>query len=614
MRFLFALLLTLPVWAQTVTPPGGGATPAGGWTDNGTSTSTTRTVKIASTVSVSPACDNATDDTAVIQAALTTAAQQVNIVKAGTCLISATLKIGSNQKLSLSQGTTIKLKTGSQVYMLENLDMSGGNSGIAIEGGTWDQNGTNNAPNGTTYMGHSIWLQKCNQCSIRNASFINATKFCILVSTADDLIVENIYFNTLSDGVHGNGPWNRFIIRNLRGHNADNMVGLTGGEAGGAYAAYATTDGPFLDGLIENLEGSANPAGLVRLVGTTATSFGRIVIRNIGGTLATTASACVELVNDALGPLVGAPMYGLLVDGVTCVPTSGAGGAEVVINASGLKDALIRGVIVSGDVYGVKAASSGTALAVDRLRVEGVYHSGTFTQPLVSIDGGAYGDVQLSGIQSYNTSNAGTFGVIQVGSAATVATMSVSDLVTRWPNVTNGNSFRIDGPITNLRVRGLYQYLGLYTMLLNGVVTNLALADVQSVFTGTTSFTFRCSGGGGFTRGLLSNVYQEGGEALLWTAIVTPQTYLQMQNIRTKGVSQMLELYGPLDGTATNVEAEDTTYLALLNHANAVGSLSVYGYKRLGTGTALHYINAGTWRTTVGSFNTSGVWTVATLP
>ena len=92
--------------------------------------------------------DGAGDDTEAIQALLDRGRSNVYLPPPKrNYLISKTLRIHSNQSLTLDRFTVIRLADKSDCTMITNDDHVKGNENIAIVGGVWDGNNMGQPPN-----------------------------------------------------------------------------------------------------------------------------------------------------------------------------------------------------------------------------------------------------------------------------------------------------------------------------------------------------------------------------------------------------------------------------------------------------------------------------------
>jgi hypothetical protein len=339
----------------------------------------------------SPA-ESAATNTAAIQAALDAAEDGglVSLQSPGTYLVTysaatttacgkkTALAIHAGTRLTLGPEVTIKLADDSDCYMLVDYEGQEADSpNIFIEGGAWDQNVSNQTQrvgsarttgaDGTTlihptdaWMAHSLWFSRADRIVIRDARFLNAGKFAMLLSDCDDLVVDTITFDTESDGVHLHPPCSRFAVRNLRGTTNDNMVGVTAGD----YENYETSLGDFADGVIENLA-VLDCSEPVRLTGKAGYTFSDILIRNVSGSV--NSGQGVNFLDD--GVLTGAVMTRIRVEGIDLSMGADSGKIAVSVAASGLTDLAIRDITVRGaDNLAVKCTVSPDLLSVDDLK------------------------------------------------------------------------------------------------------------------------------------------------------------------------------------------------------------------------------------------------------
>ena len=156
----------------------------------------------------------------------------------GEYVISRTLIIYDNTKLSLSHDTVIRLADGSNCVMLKNqaCQTVGKNRNIVVEGGTWDGNNRGQAPDTKPegmpyYFGVLLRFQEVEDLTVRDARFKDPSRYAIQIMNTDRFTVDNITFDynmyqKCMDGVHVQGGARNGMIRNIKGATNDDLVAL----------------------------------------------------------------------------------------------------------------------------------------------------------------------------------------------------------------------------------------------------------------------------------------------------------------------------------------------------------------------------------------------------
>jgi hypothetical protein len=240
---------------------------------------------VGSTFFITPACDGSTDDTAVIQAALT-GYQNVQITKTGICMISSTLNLHTGQKFSGPPGTTIRLANGSNCIMIQNASGTIGDSDLTIDGLTFDQNYANQVVQGNypLWWGESSLFINVTRLKVLNTNWLNAGKYSVYVNGATDLVVDHTHCNTYSDCVHVNSPVTRGFIHDttydLAGSPGDDTVAIGIGDFTGYTAIPAgNVQDVFIEGVYTN--SPTNGVKLYRATGQDAYSMSGVTVRTV---------------------------------------------------------------------------------------------------------------------------------------------------------------------------------------------------------------------------------------------------------------------------------------------------------------------------------------------
>lgn len=211
--------------------------------------------------------DGIHDDLPAIQEMLDTGVTVVYLPPAEkNYLISGTIFIHSNQELKLDRYTVIKLAANSNCSMIEDAGGKEWNEHITINGGIWDMNSGEQAPNpfhyateGVNeglkrseyekkinyspefdykfpgYTGFGFRFFKVKEFYFGNLTIKNPVTFGLQIAYVDDFTIENLVFDYKLgtprlwnlDGVHVEGYCKNGYIRNLKGTCHDDMVALT---------------------------------------------------------------------------------------------------------------------------------------------------------------------------------------------------------------------------------------------------------------------------------------------------------------------------------------------------------------------------------------------------
>lgn len=249
--------------------------------------------------------DGIHDDVCAIQEMLDSGASLVELpVPDVHYSISKPLKINSNQTLKMGETTTIKLLPRSNCFMITNSEE--GAHDIAIEGGIWDFNNREQAPNPIKagefrkmarhwdgkadtivtyeegmYRGSVMHFYKVTRLSIHNLTVKDPVTYCVEMAYIKYFTIENIKFDQNlgnptaenMDGIHIDGGCRFGSIRNVQGTCYDDIVALNADDG---------CDGPIEDIQIDGVFGE-NSLRAVRLL-STKSPISRISVSNVFGT------------------------------------------------------------------------------------------------------------------------------------------------------------------------------------------------------------------------------------------------------------------------------------------------------------------------------------------
>jgi hypothetical protein len=226
-----------------------------------------------------------------------------------------------------------------------------GDNNITLTGGTWDGSTSTQSTGSAFYFSVSacfgIVLGNVGHINIQNISNINQTKYAYWIYNSSDVLVDNVYLNTPSDGVHFEGPGDRLSVSRLFGNTSDDMTALTNtsGLSGGSYLGFASPSGLGNFGVCEVaglFPSNSNAPALVKVTGDASTSLKYLGINGLNGTMNPAATGgCLAIVDDT------ASLTGMAI-------------GEIIL----------RNVYVTGNSYICRTANTGVT---GKLRIENPY-------------------------------------------------------------------------------------------------------------------------------------------------------------------------------------------------------------------------------------------------
>lgn len=250
--------------------------------------------------------DGIHDDTAGIQSLLDSGKSCVYLpAPADHYLISAPLRLNSNQELRLDRFTRVRLAPKSNCFMVTNSDKEQGNHHIALTGGIWDFDNRNQGPNfafqhmvdpslpevkpGTPYnpalyRGVAMYFENVTNFVVNGITIRNPVTYAFQMCRASYFVINDVEFDFSSwnpykanmDGVHLDGFCHHGKISNLRGTCYDDMIALNAND--GRCAAFQGEISDIdIDGVYCEYCHSA-----VRMLSTGA-NLKRVTIRNVHG-------------------------------------------------------------------------------------------------------------------------------------------------------------------------------------------------------------------------------------------------------------------------------------------------------------------------------------------
>jgi len=325
-------------------------------------------------VGLSVGLASGTDDTAAINAAITSAATfAVGRVfgKPGEAYqISAPIVVRGGTELDMT-GCTITLKSGSNCNMVKNAALvagTGSDTGITVTGGTWARGSVQGAGNNL----HSLYFQNVTGLNVRDLTYTSSSgKYGVYVYACSNFRVTNITFACSSDGVHMTGACTNGLVSGIYGTTGDDSVAITTVD----YANYLNGNlGDATDIVIEQVRTTnTGPGGTVKILAGTsgaATAARRITVRDISGT---SPSSALYIGGDT----AEAGTQGGIHDTITAERVSNAGTGHNVIVATGTHRALTLRATPSPSGTSKHACYISSGAVIEDITFEGSY----FTPP-----------------------------------------------------------------------------------------------------------------------------------------------------------------------------------------------------------------------------------------
>lgn len=168
--------------------------------------------------------------------AMFAAGGDIRFEKPGTYLTDRAWILRSGTRLWIGAGVTLKAADSYNGNILQNYSFAtNAGSGAADDfievwgSGTIDFNGLAKGFNGTNSMA-SVFK---NVTTLRIGGGLlvrNARKYCWLIAKVQNLHVDDLRFNTISDGLHLQNPCKNVYVRNLSGITGDDMFAMTIGD------------------------------------------------------------------------------------------------------------------------------------------------------------------------------------------------------------------------------------------------------------------------------------------------------------------------------------------------------------------------------------------------
>jgi len=250
---------------------------------------------------------------------------------------------------------------------------------ITVRGGTWvrDTGRSLTAQDGGASIKiHHLVFRNIDGITVEDLSVVypipGTGKYAISVGMATRMTVQNIVFNTTSDGVHLQGPIDTGIISNITGIPGDDFVSLTAAD----WPNFQDCTGDLTNIAITNVSPTDGPVSVVKLMGDKNTTVHDIFVRNVGGNTINSGNGAVWIGDDSI--LQDATFYNIVVDTVTTqiIPAE----YFVKINGSGVKDVALRNLTrdapdSSKETVLIQTQNVNTPMTARRISLSGV----TFT-------------------------------------------------------------------------------------------------------------------------------------------------------------------------------------------------------------------------------------------
>lgn len=246
---------------------------------------------------------SAADDTEMLQSLLDKGGDIS--LPARTYRISKKLVFHSSTHLRLAEGARVELLPHSDCIMAGNADSVGGNHDISIEGGVWDMDNVNQAPNPgwqhyckpplprlkkpksfdpAFYRGVAIYFENVSNLVVKGITIRNPVTYAFQICKVSHFSIDGVTLDYTTenpikgnmDGIHLDGGCHHGRIANIRGTCWDDLVALNANDV--FCAAY---QGPITDIEIDGLYSEYGHSA-VRML-SAPDPVERIRIRNVRG-------------------------------------------------------------------------------------------------------------------------------------------------------------------------------------------------------------------------------------------------------------------------------------------------------------------------------------------
>lgn len=318
--------------------------------------------------------------------------------------------------------------------------------------------------------GLSCW-SKVTRFTVKNATFVNANKYCLTVCGCNAVKIDSIYFNTGSDGIHLIGPGSDYEISNLSGTTGDNMIAIATDDTG--YYTWPT-EGNLSYVNVRNVVVTDCLEPIRILSGKTGTPYAlsNIRISGVSGSV-TNYSYGIRVATD--GTITTGTIKDLLIEDVSLSITT-SGYAVVVIDNNYVEDVKVRNIYARSANNQLVDVTSLTA-SLKSLDISGIMAppSVSHSQAAVRINGTVTA-LNLSNF-NYYCGNGGS--VLNIGSTGIVTSGSVSNGYSTWvagtsrgfyfQNLTTASSITVSSVVFKSHVYAM-DISGDITLTLGGVI------------------------------------------------------------------------------------------------------------------------------------------------
>ena len=446
--------------------------------------------------------------------AMFAAGGDIRFEKPGTYLTDRAWVLRSGTRLWIGPGVILKAVDSYNGNILQNysyaVNAGAGTADDFIEvwgPGTIDFNGLAKGFNGTGSMA-SVFK---NVTTLRIGGGIlvrNARKYCWLIAKIQNLHVDGLRFNTISDGLHLQNPCQNVYIRNLSGITGDDMFAMTIGD----YPSYDISEaGDFSNvdvaGLYSlsgvNDEGTSTTT-LVTCGGNGSGNFVRIKIAGLYGNTRDSVMRC----NADTNGLDYTHVNFLHVSDVYAIPGNGLSGTGAF-------------PVFTFDDRGYKKPENTYGVELDDVVLENIF-SRKDTAPVVNVSGSVGTAVHQLTI---NNGPRNGLGIVSVNNANTtvIDTLIINDCRIIMP--VNANA-----AVVNTR----------------GVIGQVFMTNVQAIFSGITQGRlYRAIGTTSLSKMHLTNITQTNGiGAIFAQAAMATQPEIYLTNCTFDGSAGVIDLTG----------------------------------------------------------------------
>ncbi|HCU0694400.1 TPA: hypothetical protein OUF25_004685 [Enterobacter hormaechei] len=446
--------------------------------------------------------------------AMFAAGGDIRFEKPGTYLTDRAWVLRSGTRLWIGAGVILKAVDSYNGNILQNysyaVNAGAGTADDFIEvwgPGTIDFNGLAKGFNGTGSMA-SVFK---NVTTLRIGGGIlvrNARKYCWLIAKIQNLHVDGLRFNTISDGLHLQNPCQNVYIRNLSGITGDDMFAMTIGD----YPSYDISEaGDFSNVDVAGLyslsgvnDEDTSTTTLVTCGGNGSGNFVRIKIAGLYGNTRDSVMRC----NADTNGLDYTHVNFLHVSDVYAIPGNGLSGTGAF-------------PVFTFDDRGYKKPENTYGVELDDVVLENIF-SRKDTAPVVNVSGSVGTAVHQLTI---NNGPRNGLGIVSVNNANTtvIDTLIINDCRIIMP--VNANA-----AVVNTR----------------GVIGQVFMTNVQAISSGITQGRlYRAIGTTSLSKMHLTNITQTNGLAAIFAqAAMATQPEIYLTNCTFDGSAGVIDLTG----------------------------------------------------------------------